>query len=128
MRAVQKVRPEFGLDLREVPEPDAPLADEVIVSVAATGVCGTDRHIYEWTPVYEAMTQCMPVTLGHEFSGVIASVGSSACGLGVGTRVAVRPAIVCGRCAACLAGRPDDQLRVLLPRRGPASRKRSHRR
>ena len=108
MRAVQKVRPEFGLDLREVPEPDAPLADEVIVSVAATGVCGTDLHIYEWTPGYEAMTQCMPVTLGHEFSGVIASVGSSVRGLDVGTLVAVRPSVVCGRCAACRDGRPDD--------------------
>ena len=108
MQAVQKLRPAFGLALREVPEPGTPLAHEVIVAVAATGVCGTDLHIYEWTPGYEAMTPRMPVTLGHEFSGVVARIGSNVRGLEVGTLVAVRPSVVCGKCRACSEGRPDD--------------------
>lgn len=108
MQAVQKLRPEFGLELRDVPEPGVPLADEVIVSVAATGVCGTDLHIYEWTAGYEAMIRCMPVTLGHEFSGVVAQIGTRVRSLEVGTLVAVRPSVVCGKCPACIAGRSDD--------------------
>ena len=108
MQAVQKVRAEFGLDVRDVPEPGAPLAGEVIVRVAATGVCGTDLHIYEWTPGYEAMTPCMPVTLGHEFSGVVDQVGSDVVGLRIGTLVAVRPSVVCGKCPSCRAGDGDD--------------------
>lgn len=46
MKALQKTRPAFGLELRERPAPDSPAAGEVIVAVGATGVCGTDVHIY----------------------------------------------------------------------------------
>src|SRR5713226_4516173 len=81
MKALQKTRPSFGLELREVSAPDSPGPGEVIVTVGATGVCGTDVHIYEWTPGYEAMTKAMPVTLGHEFSGTVAAVGSDVQGI-----------------------------------------------
>jgi threonine 3-dehydrogenase len=108
MQVIRKIRPEFGLELIDVPEPRASQPREVIVSVAATGVCGTDVHIYEWTPGYEAMTKAMPVTLGHEFSGVVAERGRDVVGLDIGTLVAVRPSVVCGQCAACLAGHSDD--------------------
>ena len=46
----------------------------------------------------------MPVTLGHEFSGTIAAIGPGVRGIAVGTLVAVRPSVVCGRCATCVAG------------------------
>jgi threonine dehydrogenase-like Zn-dependent dehydrogenase len=108
MKALQKIRPAFGLELRDLASPGAPGPGEVVVAVGATGVCGTDVHIYEWTPGYEIMTRAMPVTLGHEFAGTIAAVGPGVEGLGAGALVAVRPSIVCGRCAACLAGDSDD--------------------
>src|SRR4249920_937112 len=107
MQALQKTRPAFGLELRDVPAPGSPGPGEVVVAVGATGVCGTDVHIYEWTPGYEIMTRAMPVTLGHEFAGTVAGVGSGVNGIGTGTLVAVRPSIVCGRCAACLAGNSE---------------------
>jgi threonine 3-dehydrogenase len=107
MQALQKTAPAFGLELRDVPPPPPPGPGEVTVAVAAAGVCGTDVHIYEWTPWYEAMTQAMPVTLGHEFSGTIAAVGPDVRELAVGAVVAVRPSVVCGRCAACAAGDSD---------------------
>jgi len=107
MQALQKIAPAFGLELRDVPPPPPPGPGEVTVAVAAAGVCGTDVHIYEWTPGYEAMTGAMPVTLGHEFAGAIAAVGADVRGLDAGTVVAVRPSVVCGRCAACTAGNPD---------------------
>ncbi len=107
MKALQKTRPSFGLELREVAAPGSPGSGEVIVAVGATGVCGTDIHIYEWTPGYEAMTKSMPVTLGHEFSGTVAAVGSDVQGIDHGALVAVRPSVVCGRCPACVTGNSE---------------------
>ena len=107
MKALQKTRPAFGLELRDLPAPGSPGPGEVIVAVGATGVCGTDVHIYEWTPGYEIMTKAMPVTLGHEFAGTVAAVGPGVEGIAAGAVVAVRPSIVCGRCAACVAGNSD---------------------
>src|SRR5512147_2055396 len=107
MQALQKTAPTFGLELRDVPEPPTPAPGEVIVAVAAAGICGTDLHIYEWTAGYEAMEPAMPVTLGHEFSGTIAAVGADVRAVEEGAVVAVRPSVVCGRCPACLAGDAD---------------------
>jgi threonine 3-dehydrogenase len=104
MQALQKIAPAFGLELRDVPPPEAPGTGEVIVAVSAVGICGTDLHIYEWTPGYEVMANAMPVTLGHEFSGTIAATGPGVQGFALGALVAVRPSVVCGRCAHCLTG------------------------
>ena len=81
MQALQKIRPAFGLELRELPPLDAPGPGEVIVSVGATAVCGTDLHIYEWSSGYEFMSKAMPVTIGHEFAGTIAAVGPGVRGI-----------------------------------------------
>ena len=107
MKALQKIEPAFGLTFRDVEPPSSPAHGEVIVAVGATGVCGTDVHIYEWTGGYEIMRQAMPVTIGHEFAGTVAAVGPGVKGLVQGTRVAVRPSVVCGQCAACRAGDSD---------------------
>lgn len=107
MKALQKTQPAFGLELRELPPPESPGPGEVIVAVGATGVCGTDVHIYEWTGGYEIMTKAMPVTIGHEFAGTVAAAGAGVQGLIEGALVAVRPSVVCGRCAACLADNSD---------------------
>jgi threonine 3-dehydrogenase len=107
MKALQKTQPTFGLEFRELPPPESPGPGEVIVAVGATGVCGTDVHIYEWTGGYEIMTKAMPVTIGHEFAGTVAAAGPGVQGIVEGALVAVRPSVVCGRCAACLAGSSD---------------------
>ena len=65
-----------GLEVREVPPPARPGSGEVMIKVEATGICGTDVHIAEWTPGYELMATAMPVTLGHEFAGTVIEVGS----------------------------------------------------
>jgi threonine 3-dehydrogenase len=107
MKAMQKVAPAFGLEYRDVPTP-TPESGEVLVAVGATGVCGTDVHIYEWTGGYEIMRRAMPVTIGHEFAGTVAAVGPGVAGIDEGIRVAVRPSVVCGRCDRCLAGDSDN--------------------
>ncbi|MEJ8850062.1 zinc-dependent alcohol dehydrogenase [Variovorax rhizosphaerae] len=102
MQALRKTRPEAGLELVNVPAPmlDAGSTD-VLVKVSATGICGSDLHVDDWTPSYAFITQSIPVTIGHEFVGV-AQTGPLA-----GQRVVVRPSVTCGLCAACEAGDHD---------------------
>ena len=88
------------LELREVPDP-APHPDEAIVRVMAAGICGSDAECFAGAhplPNY-------PRLPGHEFAGVIESVGPAWGGPPVGTRVAVDPALSCGRCYARRVGR-----------------------
>lgn len=107
MQSLRKLTPGQGLDLQDVPRPTAPPAGEVLLQVQSAGVCGTDLHIDEWTASYHFLAAALPVTVGHEFSGVIAALGDGVTGLAAGQLVAVRPSVVCGQCQACLAGQPD---------------------
>lgn len=108
MKSLRKITPGRGLELRETDVPSPPEPGEVLIKVIATGVCGTDLHIDEWTPSYHFMASSLPVTIGHEFSGEVADVGIGVEGLARGQRVTVRPSVVCGHCQACVAGRFDD--------------------
>ena len=107
MKALRKLAPGEGLALEEVAPVGAPGPGEVVVAVHAVGVCGTDLHIDEWTASYHFMAPSLPVTLGHEFSGVITALGEGVTGLSVGQLVSARPSTTCGSCAACLANDPD---------------------
>jgi 2-desacetyl-2-hydroxyethyl bacteriochlorophyllide A dehydrogenase len=73
---------------------------DVVVEVAACGLCGTDLHILqgEFAP-------SLPVVPGHEFAGTVAAVGSEVTGLAVGTPVAVDPSLYCFECRYCRIGR-----------------------
>ena len=98
MLALRKTHPAAGLELVEVPPPRCDTPDEVLVQVRATGICGSDLHVDDWTPSYAFVGASLPVTLGHEFVGVACN------GPLAGRRVVVRPSVTCGTCAACLAG------------------------
>jgi 2-desacetyl-2-hydroxyethyl bacteriochlorophyllide A dehydrogenase len=109
MLALRKVHAAPGVELQDVPEPRTPEPDEVLIEIAATGLCGTDLHIDEWTPGYRAfMGSALPVTIGHEASGRIVKAGARAGTLKEGDRVVINPAVACGKCASCIAGIPDD--------------------
>lgn len=102
MKSLRKVDPAQGVKLLDTAlAPPGP--DEVLLRVRATGICGTDLHIAEWTPGYHFMARDLPVTIGHEFSGEIIAAGSAAFGLTPGQLVTVRPSVVCGVCDACIA-------------------------
>lgn len=104
MLALQKERPEPGIALNDVSVPGEPSAEEVLIQVQATGICGTDLHIASWTDGYAAMKEAMPVTLGHEFCGVVTQVGVGVPSEALGAWITVRPSVLCHRCEACLAG------------------------
>ncbi len=75
MIALRKTVAAFGAELVSLGVAQAPGYGELAIEVAAAGICGSDIHAYEWTAGYEFMTAVMPVTIGHEFSGVVQSVG-----------------------------------------------------
>ena len=81
--------------------------DDVLVQVAACGVCATNLH--DWAHPESAMRGSeLPGAHGHEVSGVVSEVGDAAGGLAPGDRVCLEPALACacGSCGPCLAGRP----------------------
>lgn len=77
--------------------------DEILVQVKASGICGTDVHIYHGSPGSTEPT--IPVVLGHEFSGDVVAVGKKAKRIKVGDKVTVDPNIYCGNCVHCMNGR-----------------------
>jgi (R,R)-butanediol dehydrogenase/meso-butanediol dehydrogenase/diacetyl reductase len=96
--------------LEDVPVPRVKAPDDVLVHVAWCGICGTDLHEYVVGPIVTPVRPhpltgaTLPQTLGHEFSARVVEVGSDVVGVRVGDRVAVMPAIVCGRCHYCRRG------------------------
>src|SRR5450830_1305864 len=77
MQALQKTAAEFGLEFREAAEPSEPAPDDVILQVAAAGICGSDVHIYDWSGGYDFLKSAFPVTIGHEFSGTVFKTGAA---------------------------------------------------
>lgn len=75
---------------------------DVLIQVKACGVCGTDVHIYEGDKGAAAVTP--PTILGHEFSGVVAEVGSEVTAYQPGDRVCIDPNCYCGSCDPCRNG------------------------
>ncbi len=85
MRALVKAEAAPGLWAREVDVPEIG-ADEVLIRVRKTGICGTDVHIWNWD-AWAQRTVPVPLVTGHEFAGEIAEVGRDVQGLKVGQRV-----------------------------------------
>lgn len=91
------------IELRERPAPE-PLPDEVLIRVAAVGVCGSDVHYYRHGRIGDFVVR-KPIVLGHEVSGRITAVGSAVDAGRIGERVAIEPQLPCRHCAQCKAGR-----------------------
>src|SRR5256885_5337186 len=85
MQAVVKAKAEPGLWLQEVPVPDAK-GDDVLIRVLKTSICGTDVHIYNWDS-WAQKTIPVPMTIGHEFVGVVDRVGGHVKGFAKGDLV-----------------------------------------
>ncbi|WHT16050.1 zinc-dependent alcohol dehydrogenase family protein [Crossiella sp. CA-258035] len=87
------------VEVTTVPDP-APGPREVVVEVAACGLCGTDLHILqgEFAPT-------LPVIPGHEFAGVVVATGKEVTEVRAGDRVAVDPSLYCHECRYCRVGR-----------------------
>lgn len=103
MQAIVKLKPEVGIWMDRVPFPSIGHND-VLIKVVKTAICGTDIHIYNWD-AWSRKTIPTPMTIGHEFVGIIAEIGSEVRGLKVGNRVSAEGHITCGHCRNCRAGK-----------------------
>lgn len=84
MRALEKSHAAPGLWQIDAPLPEIG-ADEVLIKVRTTGICGTDIHIWNWDD-WAAHTVPVPLITGHEFAGEIVELGSAVTGLRIGQR------------------------------------------
>ena len=103
MKALCKRYAEPGLWLEDAPEPETG-ADDVLIRVLKTGICGTDLHIYNWDSSARK-TVPVPLIVGHEFVGEIVETGANVHDFFPGEIVSGEGHVVCGRCRNCLAGR-----------------------
>src|SRR5262245_50301134 len=99
MKALVKREAGKGIWLEEVPVPQ-PGPNEVLIKLEKTAICGTDLHIYLWDE-WSQRTIKPGLTIGHEFVGRIAALGSAVTGYSVGQRVSAEGHIVCGHCRNC---------------------------
>lgn len=104
MKAVRKVKPESGAMIyTQIPEPDT-APGMVKVKIHACGICGSDLKFYHWS-MRPGMRIGLPVTFGHEFSGVVVETGSGVTDYKPGDRVVSETAnYICGKCEQCLSG------------------------
>lgn len=103
MKALVKKEATPGLWLEEVEAP-TPGANDVLIKVHKTGICGTDLHIHNWDS-WAQKTIPVPLIIGHEFVGEVVETGSNVMDFHIGELVSGEGHVVCGRCRNCLAGR-----------------------
>jgi 2-desacetyl-2-hydroxyethyl bacteriochlorophyllide A dehydrogenase len=100
MKALVYTGPET-IEYADVPKPE--ITDhEVLMKIKSVGICGTDLHIYKGK-----MNLPTPLVMGHEFSGIVESVGRAVTNLKVGDRVVGEHVVPCRVCHYCLIGKPN---------------------
>jgi len=102
MKALRKTKAGKGLEMQAVPVPSIGPVD-VLVRVKATSICGTDLHIYGWDRWSQGRIK-PPVTLGHEFCGVVERVGEEVAAVNPGDFVSAEMHVNCGHCHQCRLG------------------------
>lgn len=103
MKALVKAQSKPGIWLEDVPEPSFG-PNDLLIKIQKTAICGTDVHIFEWDE-WARKTIPVPMTVGHEFVGVVQELGSEVRGFKTGDIVSGEGHLTCGHCRNCRAGR-----------------------
>ena len=113
MKALRKTRAGKGLQIEKIETPPVGPTD-VLVRVKATSICGTDLHIYGWDRWSQGRIK-PPVTLGHEFCGVVESAGKEVAAVRPGDFVSAEMHVNCGHCHQCRLGQAHicQNLRII---------------
>jgi threonine 3-dehydrogenase len=113
MKALRKSQAGKGLQLEKVPVPPVGPTD-VLVHVKATSICGTDLHIYGWDRWSQGRIK-PPVTLGHEFCGLVEKAGEEVTAVKAGDFVSAEMHLNCGHCQQCRLGQAHicQNLRII---------------
>jgi threonine 3-dehydrogenase len=102
MKALRKMNAGRGLSMESAPVPAIGAAD-VLVRVRTASICGTDLHIYGWDRWSQGRIK-PPLTLGHEFCGVVERVGAEVTAVKSGDFVSAEMHVNCGHCHQCRLG------------------------
>lgn len=94
------------MEMREVPTPTIQHSTDVLLKLAAVGVCGSDVHYYATGRIGTQVVQ-YPFTVGHECAAIVEKVGPDVTRVKPGDRVAVEPAMPCGQCDQCKTHREN---------------------
>ena len=92
------------LEFREIPKPRIKKTTDVLLKMRNVGICGSDIHYYSSGKIGDQIIK-FPFTIGHEGSAMVESVGSRVTRVKPKDRVAIEPAVSCGKCDQCKAGR-----------------------
>jgi L-iditol 2-dehydrogenase len=101
------------LEILDVPKPELKNSDDILLKIAAVGVCGSDIHYYADGNIGDQVLE-YPFAAGHEVSAIVEQVGEGVAKLKSGDRVAVEPAVSCGECDQCLAGRENTCRKLMF--------------
>lgn len=102
-----------ALEIRDVPAPRLVRDDDVLVRSRAVGVCGSDLHYYLSDSVGGDRVS-YPFVPGHECAGIVQAAGRAVTRVKPGDAVVIEPAVSCGACDQCLAGRPHTCRKLLF--------------
>ena len=100
-------------EIRQVPEPEITRPTEVRIRIKMVGVCGSDIHYYTTGRIGSQIIQ-FPFTVGHETAGIAEEIGSKVTRVKPGQRIAIDPAVSCGHCDQCRAGREHTCRKLLF--------------
>jgi threonine 3-dehydrogenase len=103
MPAIRKLHDAPGLDWCDAVEVPKIGPREVLIKVTHAGICGTDRHIYEWDTWSQDRVK-VGITTGHEFVGKVIQIGDAVDRVEIGQRVSGEGHIGCGKCEMCRTG------------------------
>jgi threonine 3-dehydrogenase len=103
MRSLAKLKRAPGLNEQDAPIPKIG-ANDVLIKIKKTAICGTDVHIYNWDEWAQKVIP-VPMIIGHEFVGEVANIGEEVKNLKIGDRVSGEGHIACDNCRNCRAGR-----------------------
>ena len=94
------------MEMMDWPDPVMTNEKDVLIKLESVGVCGSDIHYYTTGKIGSQVVQ-FPYPVGHESGGTIVEIGSKVRNVKPGDRIAIEPAISCGKCDQCLEGRPN---------------------
>jgi L-iditol 2-dehydrogenase len=99
-------------EIGQVPEPKLTKDTDVLIRIKTVGVCGSDIHYYTTGRIGSQIIQ-FPFVVGHEAAGIVEQTGKEVTRVKPGQRIAIDPAVYCGHCDQCRAGR-ENTCRELL--------------
>ncbi len=100
-------------ETRQTPKPEIIRPNDVRIRIKMVGVCGSDIHYYTTGRIGSQIIH-FPFTIGHEAAGIVERVGPEVTRVKPGQRIAIDPAVYCGHCDQCRAGRENTCRKLLF--------------